>query len=95
VKTVQDYEPFFYPLDAVLHWNRGYGKRGWCSSSTRSRGSTRRRGTIEILREIAKSGLASFLRVLKAFGENSFAGDDELSPGRHHAGAGTFPINPI
>ena len=23
-----DYEPFFYPLDSILHWNRLYGKEG-------------------------------------------------------------------
>jgi FAD/FMN-containing dehydrogenase len=69
VKTVQDYEPFFYPLDAVLHWNRGYGKRGLVQFQYAIPWQHAKEGTIAILREIAKSGLASFLAVLKAFGE--------------------------
>ena len=28
-----DYEPFFYPLDRILQWNRLYGKQGCCSSN--------------------------------------------------------------
>ncbi|MDR3744598.1 MAG: FAD-binding oxidoreductase [Acidobacteriaceae bacterium] len=69
VRTVQDYEPFFYPLDAVLHWNRGYGKRGLTQFQYAIPWEHAKEGTIAILREIAKSGLASFLAVLKAFGD--------------------------
>ncbi len=69
VKTVQDYEPFFYPLDAVLRWNRMYGKRGLTQFQYAIPWDHAKEGTIAILREIAKSGLASFLAVLKAFGD--------------------------
>jgi len=69
VKAVHDYEPFFYPLDAVLHWNRMYGKRGLVQFQYAIPWERAKEGTIAILREIAKSGLASFLAVLKAFGD--------------------------
>jgi FAD/FMN-containing dehydrogenase len=69
VKAVHDYEPFFYPLDAVLHWNRIYGKRGLVQFQYAIPWEHAKEGTIAILREIAKSGLASFLAVLKAFGD--------------------------
>jgi FAD/FMN-containing dehydrogenase len=69
VVTVQDYEPFFYPLDKVLHWNRMYGKRGLLQFQYVIPWENAREGTIAILKEVAKSGLASFLAVLKVFGD--------------------------
>jgi FAD/FMN-containing dehydrogenase len=68
VITKQDYEPFFYPLDKVLHWNRGYGKNGLLQFQYAIPWEGAVEGTVAILKEIAKSGLASFLAVLKAFG---------------------------
>jgi len=69
VSKLQDYEPFFYPLDAVLKWNRMYGKRGLLQFQNVIPWQNARAGTEAILREVAKSGLASFLAVLKAFGD--------------------------
>jgi len=69
VRALQDYEPFFYPLDKVLHWNRMYGKSGLLQFQYAIPWQNAREGTIAILKEVAKSGLASFLAVLKAFGD--------------------------
>jgi FAD/FMN-containing dehydrogenase len=69
VVAVQDYEPFFYPLDKVLRWNRMYGKRGLLQFQYVIPWEHAKEGTIAILHEVAKSGLASFLAVLKAFGD--------------------------
>ncbi len=69
VHTHQDYEPFFYPLDKVLHWNRMYGRRGLLQFQYAIPWEHAKEGTTAILKEIAKSGLASFLAVLKTFGE--------------------------
>jgi FAD/FMN-containing dehydrogenase len=69
VTAVQDYEPFFYPLDKVLHWNRMYGKSGLLQFQYVIPWESAREGTIAILHEVAKSGLASFLAVLKVFGD--------------------------
>jgi len=65
----QDYEPFFYPLDKVLHWNRMYGKRGLLQFQSVIPWDNAREGTTALLKEVSKSGLASFLAVLKAFGD--------------------------
>jgi FAD/FMN-containing dehydrogenase len=69
VEKVIDYEPFFYPLDIAQHWNRMYGKRGLMQFQYAIPWANAREGTISILREVAKSGLASFLAVLKVFGD--------------------------
>ncbi len=69
VTALQDYEPFFYPLDKVLHWNRLYGRNGLLQFQYAIPWESAREGTIAILQEVAKSGLASFLAVLKAFGD--------------------------
>ena len=69
VQTLQDYEPFFYPLDIMLHWNRLYGKNGLLQFQYAIPWENAKEGTVAILKEIAKSGLASFLAVLKAFGD--------------------------
>lgn len=66
--AVVPYEPFFYPLDAILHWNRGYGKKGFVQYQfvlpLRSKD-----GLIGILKKISNAGLGSFLAVLKVFGK--------------------------
>ena len=69
VVALQDYEPFFYPLDKVLHWNRMYGKGGLLQFQYAIPWDHAREGTLAILRAVASSGLASFLAVLKVFGD--------------------------
>ena len=64
-----DYEPFFYPLDAVQHWNRMYGRHGLLQFQNVLPHESGREGMIEILKAITKSGLASFLAVIIFFGD--------------------------
>jgi FAD/FMN-containing dehydrogenase len=67
-KSVVDYEPFFYPLDAIPDWNRLYGRRGMlqyqCVVPFNENGLHARR----ILGAISASGHPSFLSVIKVFG---------------------------
>jgi FAD/FMN-containing dehydrogenase len=64
-----DYEPFFYPLDSVLHWNRMYGKNGLLQFQSVLPHASGREGMVQILKAITRSGLASFLAVIKFFGD--------------------------
>ncbi|MBS1600334.1 MAG: FAD-binding oxidoreductase [Bacteroidetes bacterium] len=68
INNVVSYEPFFYPLDAILHWNRGYGKNGFVQYQF-VLPLEAKQGLIEILQRISDKGLGSFLAVLKVFGK--------------------------
>lgn len=67
INNIIPYEPFFYPLDAILHWNRGYGKKGFVQYQFVVPLNARQ-GLIEILNRISDKGMGSFLAVLKVFG---------------------------
>jgi decaprenylphospho-beta-D-ribofuranose 2-oxidase len=72
VNNVIPYEPFFYPLDAITNWNRGYGRKGFLQYQFVIP-MERKDGLVKILNRIRENGHASFLAVLKVFGEdNSF-----------------------
>lgn len=68
INNVVSYEPFFYPLDAILHWNRGYGRKGFIQYQFVLPLESKQ-GLVEILNRISSKGLGSFLAVLKVFGK--------------------------
>ena len=68
-RTVQHYEPFLYPLDAILHWNRLYGRGGFYQYQCVIPDAAGREPIRALLGEIAASGEGSFLAVLKRFGD--------------------------
>jgi decaprenylphospho-beta-D-ribofuranose 2-oxidase len=68
INNVVSYEPFFYPLDAILHWNRGYGTKGFVQYQF-VLPLEAKDGLVEIMHRISNAGLGSFLAVLKVFGK--------------------------
>ncbi|HEY2727963.1 MAG TPA: FAD-binding oxidoreductase [Parafilimonas sp.] len=68
INNIVSYEPFFYPLDAILNWNRGYGKKGFIQYQF-VLPLDAKKGLVEILNRISDEGLGSFLAVLKVFGK--------------------------
>ena len=69
VRKRTHFEPFFYPLDAIGDWNRLYGKRGFFQYQFVVPHTDGHDAVRAILDRIARSGQASFLAVLKTFGE--------------------------
>ncbi|MGE0784779.1 MAG: FAD-binding protein [Sandaracinaceae bacterium] len=87
---IAHYEKFFYPLDVIGEWNRGYGARGFTQYQFVIPFHDGRRRMRELLERIATSGQLPFLNVLKRFGPE---GEAPLSfPMAGYTFAIDFPI---
>ncbi|HEY3697827.1 MAG TPA: FAD-binding oxidoreductase [Spongiibacteraceae bacterium] len=75
-----DYDSFFYPLDAIAHWNRMYGPRGFQQYQCVIPNPHARTAIPELLRAIAVHNAGSFLTVLKRCGD------------KHSPGLLSFPL---
>lgn len=66
---IAHYENFFYPLDMINDWNKGYGKRGFIQYQFVLPLKDGHYNIRTILQEITKSKCIPFLNVLKKFGK--------------------------
>jgi decaprenylphospho-beta-D-ribofuranose 2-oxidase len=91
-RAIGHFEGFFYPLDKIAHWNRGYGRRGFTQYQfviPFADGAARMR---EILTTIFSAGELPFLNVLKRLGKGT---ESALSfPREGYTLAIDFPIRP-
>jgi len=62
-------DKYFYPLDALLNWNRFYGRRGLVQYQFCLPEKTAFKGLRQVLETIRESGETPFLTVLKRHGE--------------------------
>lgn len=67
-RSFAHYQSFFYPLDGIAHWNRMYGPRGFLQYQCVLPPTEAHDAISELLAEISRAGLGSFLAVLKEFG---------------------------
>lgn len=85
------WDGFFYPLDAVLEWNRIYGRRGFAQFQCVIPLASAKAGLTALLRAISASGQGSFLAVLKRMGP----AEGPISfPMEGYTLALDFPVNP-
>lgn len=85
-----DWDSYFYPLDALLGWNRIYGLKGFAQFQCALPLDRSKDGLTALLAEIAKTGAGSFLAVLKRFGKQ----DSAFSfPMEGYTLALDFPVN--
>jgi FAD/FMN-containing dehydrogenase len=63
-----DWDAYFYPLDAILEWNRIYGRHGFLQFQCVLPPGRAEAGLRALLKETARTEQGSFLAVLKRFG---------------------------
>ena len=68
------YQPFFFPLDSIANWNRVYGRKGFYQYQCVLPPEGQEQAIDTLLRDIQRSGEASFLVVLKEFGDHRSPG---------------------
>jgi FAD/FMN-containing dehydrogenases len=73
-KAIVHYEPFSYPLDNLLEWNRMYGPKGFYQYQSVVPREHGQEAIGAMLKAIADSGEGSFLAVLKTFGNRPALG---------------------
>ena len=86
-----DWDSYFYPLDAILGWNRIYGRQGFAQFQCVLPLDQSEAGLTALLAEIARAGSGSFLAVLKRFGKQESAFS---FPMEGYTLALDFPMNP-
>jgi len=69
-RSTVHFDPFFYPLDVIHHWNRIYGRRGFVQYQLvvpykEDDGAA----LLEVLGRISRAEQGSFLAVMKIFGD--------------------------
>nr|WP_321511124.1 FAD-binding oxidoreductase [uncultured Hyphomonas sp.] len=85
-----DWDTYFYPLDAILKWNRIYGRKGFAQFQCVIPLEQSKEGMQALLEAISAAGQGSFLSVLKRFG----AQESRFSfPMEGYTLALDFPVN--
>ena len=72
-RALRAIDAFFFPLDAIRHWNRMYGKRGFVQYQCVFPPDASRDALVTMLTRLSQDGWGSFLAVLKRFGPASEA----------------------
>lgn len=67
---IVDYDRYFYPLDGILNWNRMYGRCGFVQYQATLPAESAK-GLVTLLERLSASRRASFLGVLKCFGDKN------------------------
>jgi FAD/FMN-containing dehydrogenase len=89
-QQIIDWDTYFYPLDAILGWNRIYGNKGLVQFQCVFPLESAEEGLTKLLQQTAKAGAGSFLAVLKRFGSQ----DSAFSfPMEGYTLALDFPVN--